>query len=44
MVVIDSMSFITSRIPYYFFIKVCFLIWLFNPATKGATLIYDKAI
>ncbi len=33
-----------SKIPYYFFIKVCFLIWLFNPMTLGAQKIYDAVL
>ena len=44
LVVFDQISFITRNIPYYFFVKVCFLIWLFNPATNGATIIYTKGI
>ena len=26
-------GFILSIIPFYYFFKVCFLIWLYNPAT-----------
>ena len=37
-------AFILSYIPYYYFIKVCLLIWLFNPLTQGATVIYSKAV
>ncbi len=44
LVVFDQISFITNNIPYYFFVKVCFLIWLFNPATNGATKIYTNGI
>ena len=44
LVVFDQISFITHNIPFYFFIKVCFLIWLFNPSTNGATKIYTNAI
>ncbi len=35
---------ILHYIPFYFFIKVCIFIWLFNPATQGATLIYEKIV
>jgi hypothetical protein len=28
-------------IPFYHFGKVCFLIWLFNPATLGAAKLYN---
>ena len=31
-------------IPYYFLIKLVFLIWLFFPSTSGATYIYDKIL
>ncbi len=44
-VVIDELACcLVARIPYYFFLKVCFLIWLFNPQTMGAKTIYDAAI
>ena len=29
-------------IPYYFLIKLVFLIWLFFPSTMGASFIYEK--
>ena len=35
---------ILEHLPYYYFIKMCLLIWLLNPATQGATFVYDKAI
>ena len=45
MTLIDELtSVLLTRIPYYFFIKVCFLIWLFNPMTMGAQLIYEKVV
>lgn len=28
-------------IPFYFFIKLAFLVWLFFPSTNGANLIYN---
>merc|ERR1711957_779863 len=31
-------------IPFYFIIKIVFLIWLFMPNTKGALIIYNKFI
>ena len=40
----DQISFITNLIPYYFFIKVCALIWLSSPSTNGATIVYNKAV
>jgi receptor expression-enhancing protein 5/6 len=42
---IDLFSgFILKFIPFYFFIKLLFLIWCFMPNTRGAILIYDKVI
>ncbi len=35
---------ILNYIPYYYFIKVCILIWLFNPATQGASVLYNKVV
>ena len=41
----DEMAgFILEIIPLYHFGKVCFLIWLFNPATKGASVVYKQAL
>ena len=40
----DQISFITSRIPYYFFLKVCILIWLSSPSTNGATTVYTNVV
>ena len=45
LVVVDEFgAFSLSYIPYYYFIKVCFLIWLFNPATQGATVLYSNVV
>ncbi len=41
---LDQITFITSMIPYYFFIKVCIIIWLSSPSTNGATTIYEKVV
>jgi receptor expression-enhancing protein 5/6 len=42
-VVLDEFSgTITAFIPFYYFAKVCFLIWLYNPATQGAMAIYHS--
>ena len=37
-------SIILHFIPFYFFIKMSFLIWLYHPSTMGATTIYDSYI
>jgi receptor expression-enhancing protein 5/6 len=35
---------ILKFIPFYFILKITFLIWLFMPNTKGALIIYTKII
>lgn len=37
-------GFITDFIPFYFFIKVAFFIWLYHPKFMGAGLVYSEAI
>jgi receptor expression-enhancing protein 5/6 len=37
-------GFITEFIPFYFFIKVAFFIWLYHPKFKGAGLVYTEVI
>jgi len=37
-------GFITEFIPFYFFIKVAFFIWLYHPKFMGAGLLYSEAI
>ncbi len=37
-------SSILKFIPFYFILKIVFLIWLFMPNTKGALIIYEKII
>ena len=32
------------RLPFYYEIKVVFVIWLLSPATKGASILYRKFI
>ena len=43
--IVDQFAgFILTFIPFYFLLKLCFLIWLFHPITTGATTIYDAFI
>ena len=35
---------ILSLIPFYYVLKVAFLIWMFHPTSQGATTIYDNFI
>ena len=37
-------GFILEFIPLYHFGKVCILIWMFNPTTKGATTVYKQLL
>mmetsp|Transcript_13753 Transcript_13753/g.25910 ORF Transcript_13753/g.25910 Transcript_13753/m.25910 type:complete len:172 (-) Transcript_13753:264-779(-) len=37
-------GFITDFIPFYFFIKVAFFIWLYHPKFMGAGLVYTEVI
>ncbi|CAM9268431.1 unnamed protein product, partial [Phaeothamnion confervicola] len=38
------LSFITDAIPFYFVLKVFFLIWLFLPTTRGAEKMYKNVL
>lgn len=35
-------KFLLSYIPFYFFLKMAFLIWLFLPIFQGASVVYDN--
>jgi receptor expression-enhancing protein 5/6 len=35
---------ILSFIPFYYFLKVAFLVWCMHPSTHGATIVYDTYI
>ncbi|KAG2780911.1 hypothetical protein JG687_00002192 [Phytophthora cactorum] len=35
---------VLSWIPFYFFIKIAFLVWTYHPSTKGSNLIYNTLI
>ena len=37
-------GFILRFIPFYYVLKVATLIWLFHPATQGATFVYNNHI
>jgi receptor expression-enhancing protein 5/6 len=43
--IIDTFSgFLLKLLPFYFFIKISFLIWLFMPNSKGCYIIYNLVI
>jgi len=37
-------SFLVSWIPFYFFIKIGFFVWLYHPKFLGAGIIYSQAL
>ena len=40
--IIDQFAgFVLHWIPFYYFLKLCFLVYLFHPSTKGATTVYN---
>ena len=43
--IVDQFAgFILTFIPFYFFLKLIFLVWLFHPVSCGATTIYNLYI
>tara|TARA_B110001450_G_C17468341_1_gene419125 strand:+ start:22 stop:381 length:360 start_codon:yes stop_codon:yes gene_type:complete len=43
--IVDQFAgFILSFIPFYYFLKMAFLIWCMHPATQGATIVYNNYI
>ena len=39
----DAMWVVGQFIPFYFFLKIAFLVWMYHPRWNGATAIYDMA-
>ena len=37
-------GFILTIIPFYFFMKLLFLVWLMHPSSQGATTIYNNFV
>ena len=45
MTIAESVTgFLTDFIPFYFFLKVAFFIWLYHPKFLGAGLVYTQGI
>ncbi|EAR87858.1 HVA22/TB2/DP1 family protein (macronuclear) [Tetrahymena thermophila SB210] len=43
--VMDSfIGFTLSFIPFYYFLKLAFFVYLFHPKTLGAVVVYDKVV
>lgn len=40
----DFLGFVMNLIPYYFWVRLAFFVFLFAPQTKGSILIYDKVV
>jgi receptor expression-enhancing protein 5/6 len=40
----DFLWFLLDYIPFYFYIKVGFFIWMMLPHTKGASVVYNSVI
>eukprot|EP00520_Triparma_pacifica_P016652 CAMPEP_0118640672 /NCGR_PEP_ID=MMETSP0785-20121206/4877_1 /TAXON_ID=91992 /ORGANISM="Bolidomonas pacifica, Strain CCMP 1866" /LENGTH=162 /DNA_ID=CAMNT_0006532073 /DNA_START=167 /DNA_END=655 /DNA_ORIENTATION=+ len=43
-IVESAASILVSWIPFYFFLKLAFLIWLYHPTTLGAVVVYTSVI
>ena len=37
-------GFLLNIIPYYFLLKLLILVWLQNPLTMGASVVYEKVL
>ena len=40
----QTVAFITDFIPFYFYLKIAFFVWLYHPQFKGATVLYSKVL
>jgi len=38
------LDFFLSFVPFYFYLKLTLLVWLFYPQTKGAAIVFDKIL
>ncbi|KAH8069331.1 hypothetical protein JL721_6155 [Aureococcus anophagefferens] len=43
-IVMGPLDFILSFLPFYFYLKLTLLVWLFSPTTKGAAMVYEKGV
>ena len=43
-IVMAPLDFILSFLPFYFYLKLTLLVWLFSPTTKGSAIVYEKAV
>ena len=40
----NPLNFILGFLPFYFYLKLVLLVWLFSPTTKGAGVVYEKVV
>lgn len=40
----QTIGFVTGFIPFYYYLKIAFLVWLYHPQFMGATILYNQAI
>lgn len=43
-VVMGPLDFVLGFLPFYFYLKLVLLVWLFSPTTKGAGVVYEKVV
>ena len=43
-ILMAPLDFLLSFVPFYFYLKLTLLVWLFYPQTKGALLVCDKIL
>jgi receptor expression-enhancing protein 5/6 len=43
-IVENLMGFLVVLIPFYFWIKIGIIVWMWYPATRGAQVIYEQAL
>ena len=43
-IIMGPLDFILSFLPFYFYLKLTLLVWLFSPTTKGAAMVYEKGV
>merc|ERR1711869_33992 len=43
-IVMGPLDFVLGFLPFYFYLKLALLVWLFSPTTKGAAIVYDKVV
>ena len=42
--IMGPLNFAFSFLPFYFYLKLTLLVWLFLPNTKGAQVVFEKIV